>query len=287
MYYLRSSFLYHRSNTLCSYVPLNVFIHRRYHCEIKQFPLLSQLFWKLYKHVLEYLQVWFGKYHLNFFEEEVKQVCWNLGNYIKEALKKLDLDKIRTCASQIVMRGTNWVTKPHEGSSFPYLLCNCGDLFFQLLLMSGLWKCSVLSSFKTECYEDPSCNSGYMCDDGHCIPGGRRDTTVSLVFGVLIVVIVVFLCCCCIMLKDEAQGNRKITPRVVTTDAETSRMRHIQQNEQMGSNEVSSVNELPQHEEARNQISDTIAYSCLQSCIDDRYNTEAPPPSYEEVMGAS
>lgn len=173
------------------------------------------------------------------------------------------------------MRGTNWVTKPHEGSSFPYLLCNCGDLFFQLLLMSDLWKCSVLSSFKTECYEDPSCNSGYMCDDGHCIPGGRRDTTVSLV------------CCCCIMLKDEAQGNRKITPRVVTTDAETSRMRHIQQNEQMRSNEVSSVNELPQHEEARNQISDTIAYSCLQSYIDDRYNTEAPPPSYEEVMGAS
>ena len=55
----------------------------------------------------------------------------------------------------------------------------------------------------------------------------------------------------------------------------------------MGRMEVSSVNESPQHEHACNQISDCITHSGFRSCTDGRYETEAPPPGYEEVMRVS
>lgn len=68
----------------------------------------------------------------------------------------------------------------------------------------------------------------------------------------------------------------------------SSTARSVQQNRNVRSEEMSSVNEQPERVESRtHQISSLVTISGPQSYSEVGHETEAPPPSYEEVMRAS
>lgn len=146
-----------------------------------------------------------------------------------------------------------------------------------------------------ECYHNSHCPSGHICQDGYCI---RFDTSndsskISLSSNTILNVIgaiaaLIFLICCCArQRRNERNDNVNTTLSIVTMDR-SSTARSVQQNRNVRSEEMSSVNEQPERVESRtHQISSLVTISGPQSYSEVGHETEAPPPSYEEVMRAS
>lgn len=88
------------------------------------------------------------------------------------------------------------------------------------------------------------------------------------------------------MEEDEENDNINTNLRTVNTNG-IQRVADIQRDGQVERMVTSTMNDPWQHEEAFDQIFNPVADSAPRSNIEVEDETEAPPPSYEEVMRAS